>query len=98
MSLGIDYGYRQVKALELLKTEQKYTISKIGIQPVQDGEKNFDPENIGDEVIESDSDSDIDDNNVNSNKKNRAEVILKKSVSNPNEWVEVINKSKAKFE
>ncbi len=47
MALGIDYGYRQVKAIELLKTEQEYTISKIGIQPVQDGEKNFDPENIG---------------------------------------------------
>ena len=34
MALGIDYGYRQVKAIELLKTEQEYTISKIGIQPV----------------------------------------------------------------
>ena len=34
MSIGIDFGYSDVKIVQLIKSGEKYQVEKIGIEPI----------------------------------------------------------------
>lgn len=46
MALGIDYGYTQVKAIDLEKTGGEIKILKTGTEPLKLDSSQFDPENV----------------------------------------------------
>ena len=46
MALGLDYGYTQVKALDLEKSGNDYSILKTGVQPIKIDGNSFDPDKI----------------------------------------------------
>jgi len=46
MGLGIDFGYSNLKMVELDKTDNQFSLKNIGVKPIYDELNRFDPENI----------------------------------------------------
>jgi len=51
MSIGIDIGRYQIKIVQLQKTPKGYNLLNFGTEPVFDGNRDYDPERLDENVL-----------------------------------------------